>query len=107
MAAFKVPVDRVFPETDLRSKKPWFSTENRVRVLDMLARIQPIADNHGATLAQVAIQWVLSQPGVTTALVGARNEKQVEENANAAEIALDDDEIQSIRDAVEELGAPV
>jgi len=103
----KVPVDRVFPETDLRSKKPWFSTENRVRVLDMLARIQPIADNHGATLAQVAIQWVLSQPGVTTALVGARNEKQVEENANAAEIALDDDEIQSIRDAVEELGGPV
>ena len=103
----KVAMDRVFPETDLRSKKQWFTLENRKRVLDMLSKIQPIADAHGATLAQVAISWVIAQPGVTTALVGARNEQQVEENVRAADIELTDDELNVIRAAVEELGGPV
>lgn len=102
----KVTMDRVFPETDLRSKKRWFTLENRKRVLDMLLKIQPIADAHGATLAQVAISWVIAQPGVTTALVGARNEQQVEENARATDLELKDDELRTIRTAVEELGGP-
>ncbi len=103
----KVPMDRVFPDTDLRSKKRWFTPENRKRVLDMLPRIQPIADAHGATLGQVAIGWVIAQPGVTTALVGARNEQQVDENAQAADLELADDELRTIRSAVEELGGPL
>jgi aryl-alcohol dehydrogenase-like predicted oxidoreductase len=103
----KVTMDRVFPETDLRSKKRWFTPENRKRILDMLSKIQPIADAHGATLAQVAISWLTAQPGVTTALVGARNEQQVEENVQAADIELADDELRVIRTAVEEVGGPV
>jgi len=103
----KVTMERVFPETDLRSKKRWFTPENRKRVLDMLLKTQPIADAHGATLAQVAIGWVVAQPGVTTALVGARNEQQVEENVKAAELELTDNDLRTIRTAVEELGAPI
>jgi len=103
----KVTMAREFPETDMRSEKPWFSPENRKRVLDMLEIIQPIADGHGATLAQVAISWVIAQDGVTTALVGARTEQQVEENARAADLELTADELAAIRSAVEELGDPV
>ncbi len=103
----KVTMDREFPETDLRSNRVWFKPENRKRVLDMLQRIQPIADAHGATLAQVAIAWVVAQPGVTTALVGARNEHQAEENAKAGDLELTDDELQAIRTAVEEVGRPL
>ena len=103
----KVTMDRKFPEDDVRSHKPWFKPENRKRVLEMLKKIQPIADGHKATLAQVTINWVISQKGLTAALVGARNEKQVEENARAADFRLTEDELATIRNAVEELGGPI
>lgn len=102
----KVTMDREFPEDDTRHKKSWFKKENRKRVLDVLEKIRPIAEGHGATLTQVAIRWVVSQPGITAALVGARNDKQVEENAAAGDLKLSDSEIAHIRKLVEELGEP-
>lgn len=102
----KVTPERVFREGDARQKKPWFSVENRKRVQSMLKTIQPIADAHQATLGQVAIQWVVSQPGITAALVGARDEAQVEENARAGALKLSQDELSIIRTAVEDLGQP-
>ena len=92
---------------DTRKNRPWFSRENRQRVLDLLDKVKPIAEGHNATLAQVAINWVISRPGVTSALVGARTDKQVEENAKAADFRLTDEEVQTIRNLVEELGDPV
>ena len=73
----------------------------------MLETIQPIADGHNATLGQVATNWVFSQPGITSALVGARTPEQVEENAGAMAFQLTDEELKLIRDAVEALGDPV
>jgi len=103
----KVTMDRVFPDDDARSQRPWFQPQNRKRVLDVLEQIKPIAEAHDATLAQVTINWVFSQPGITTALVGARNEDQVEENAKAADFTLSDEEKTTIRKLVEGLGGPV
>lgn len=102
----KVPPERTFPEGDWRAKKPWFTVENRARIMAMLEEVQPIADRHGATLGQVAINWVFSQPGITTAIVGARNDAQVVENAGAADFTLSDDELARIRGLVEGLGDP-
>ncbi|HPO14120.1 MAG TPA: aldo/keto reductase [Candidatus Hydrogenedentes bacterium] len=99
----KVTVDREFPEGDVRRNKPLFSRENRLNVLKMLERIQPIAEAHEATLGQIFIAWLVAQPGMTSALVGARNEKQIEENAKAADITLTGDEIEFIRGEVESL----
>jgi len=103
----KVTMERKFANGDVRNFKPWYKPENRKRVLEMLKKLQPIADGHGATLAQVTINWVISQKGITAALVGARNEKQVEENAKATDFKLTDEEIATIRKAVEELGDPI
>ena len=102
----KVTMDREFKGDDTRKNRPWFKPANRRRILDMLAKIQPIADGHGATLAQVAVNWVISQEGVTSALVGARSEAQVEENVKAADFKLTDEELKIIRGLVEELGEP-
>lgn len=102
----KVTSDREFKGDDTRKTRPWFSYTNRIRVLDMLAKIQPIADGHGATLGQVAVNWVISQKGITSALVGARDEAQVEENARAADFRLSEEEVLRIRACVEELGGP-
>ena len=101
----KVGPDRVFPENDLRRNKAMFSLENRRRVLGMLEQAQPIAEKHNATLSQLFLAWTVAQPGVTTALAGARNEAQVEENARAGDIRLSAEDIAAIRNLVEQLGA--
>jgi aryl-alcohol dehydrogenase-like predicted oxidoreductase len=52
--------------------------------------IRPIAARLGATVAQVAIAWVLRQPGVAAAIAGSRDGRHVDENARAAELDLGD-----------------
>jgi aryl-alcohol dehydrogenase-like predicted oxidoreductase len=103
----KVTMDRVFKGDDIRQHRPWYKPENRARVLEVLEQITPIAEAHDATLGQVAINWVISQKGVTSALVGARNEAQVLENAGAVAFQLTGEELTRIRTLVEGLGAPL
>ncbi|MFQ5672491.1 MAG: aldo/keto reductase [Nitrospinales bacterium] len=47
-------------------------------------RLKEVADAAGKTCAQVAINWAIHQPGLTTALIGVKNERQMEDNAKAA-----------------------
>ncbi len=94
----KVAVDRVFPETDIRSRSPHFKPENRRRVLEYLEKIRPVAKAHKATLAQLVINWTIHQPGVTAAIVGARNAAQAEENARAANFKLTAEEMDRINE---------
>jgi aryl-alcohol dehydrogenase-like predicted oxidoreductase len=49
----------------------------------------PLARERGVTIAQIALAWVLAQPGMTAAIAGASSEKQVAENAAAASIRLE------------------
>jgi methylglyoxal reductase len=71
--------------------------------LSFLEKIRPIAFAHSATLAQLAIAWTIGRPGITTALVGARNPKQVKENVSAIDIELGHEEIQRIETLLETL----
>jgi voltage-dependent potassium channel beta subunit len=69
---------------------------------DLLAAVQdlrPIADDLGITMAQMAIAWVLREPGVSSAIVGASRPEQVEENVAASGIELPSDALARI-DAV-------
>jgi aryl-alcohol dehydrogenase-like predicted oxidoreductase len=61
--------------------------------------LRPIAERLEATVAQVAIAWVLHQPGVTATLAGSRSDAHTRENAGAAELALSSD----VLDELEEL----
>jgi aryl-alcohol dehydrogenase-like predicted oxidoreductase len=99
----KVVADRELSKGDLRSEDPRFSVQNRTKVLVFLEELRPIADAHGATFAQLAIAWTLAQPGLTHALVGARNSQQAQENATAADIVLADEELAVIADALARL----
>ena len=65
------------------------------RVLETLEGLTPIAERHGITLGQLALAWVIAQPGAC-AIAGARNETQVVENARAAEVALAPDDLAEI-----------
>jgi methylglyoxal reductase len=95
----KIGPERVFRGDDLRRTDPRFSPGMRAKVGAMLDRIRPIAESRGITLAQLAIAWTVAQPGVTHALVGARDPRQAAENARAGAIELTGAEIREI-DAV-------
>jgi len=99
----KVTMERTFNEGDQRNWMPWFKPENRKRALEFLHRLKPIAEGHGKTFAQLAINWCLCQQGVTAAIVGARRPDQVEENAGGTGWRLSQDEIAQIRAWLEEL----
>lgn len=90
----KVGPEREFPESDLRSKQKRFSAGNRQKIADLLTEFQPVAEKHGCTMAQLVIAWTVSQPGLTHALVGARNAAQAKENAAAGRITLDQEDLE-------------
>ena len=67
-------------------------------------RLRPIAARHDATVAAVAVAWVLSWPGVTGAIVGPRSPDQVDGWIGAADFALTDDDLDEIEVALLDLG---
>jgi aryl-alcohol dehydrogenase-like predicted oxidoreductase len=92
----KIKPGHVFAEGDHRADNAFFQPGNVKTVNAFLDNIRPIAEAHDATLAQLVIAWTIRQPGVTAALVGARNIKQASENAAAMNVTLRDDEIAQI-----------
>lgn len=98
----KIPVERAFPQDDLRFNNPRFGSESRRAVQAMLDRMRPVARNRGITLAQLVIAWTVAQPGVTHALVGARDGRQALENAGAGQVQLSPDELADLEAAVSE-----
>jgi aryl-alcohol dehydrogenase-like predicted oxidoreductase len=62
-----------------------------------------LADEKNATLSQLVIRWTIEQPGITIALVGARNAAQSVENAKAAQLKLNSEEISFINSELAKL----
>jgi aryl-alcohol dehydrogenase-like predicted oxidoreductase len=62
--------------------------------------LHPIAERLDATVAQVAIAWVLQQPGVGAAIAGSRSDKHTRENAGAAHVELPDDVLDELEDLI-------
>jgi len=66
------------------------------RVLDAVARLRPVAEQAGLTMAQLALAWVLRQGNVASAIVGASRPEQVHANASASGIVLSNDTLAAI-----------
>jgi aryl-alcohol dehydrogenase-like predicted oxidoreductase len=69
-------------------------------VLEAVQQLVPIAEGLGITMAQLALAWVLREENVASAIAGASRPEQVEENAAASGIELDEATLQAIDDAV-------
>jgi 1-deoxyxylulose-5-phosphate synthase len=65
-------------------------------VLEAVQRLKPVADGAGLTLAQLALAWVLREPNVASAIVGASRPEQVHANASASGIELSADTLAAI-----------
>jgi aryl-alcohol dehydrogenase-like predicted oxidoreductase len=60
--------------------------------------LKPLAADKNASLSQLVIAWTIRQPGITLALVGARNAEQAIQNAKASEVVLSDEELKLINE---------
>ncbi|HCU96564.1 MAG TPA: aldo/keto reductase [Actinobacteria bacterium] len=58
-------------------------------ILGRVQHLRPVADEAGLSLAQLAITWVLQNPNVSAAIVGATRPEQVRENVHASGVRLD------------------
>ncbi|HTE29637.1 MAG TPA: aldo/keto reductase [Chryseolinea sp.] len=99
----KIKPDHHFNDEDTRKTNRFYKPQNIKRVNDMLQVIKPIADDHGASLAQVIINWTTRQTAMDCVLVGARDEAQVADNVKALSFTLTEEELGVIRAAAEKL----
>jgi len=84
------------PESDWRSRDVEFKDPRLSRNLALVERLREVGERVQRPPGQVAIAWVLRNPAVTGAIVGARNATQVEGNVDAATLRLTKKEIAEI-----------
>lgn len=76
---------RASSETMGQTMQSWLTP----RVLDAVQKLKPVAAEAGCTLSQFALAWVLREPNVASAIVGASRPEQLEENAKASGLVID------------------
>ncbi|BCB84027.1 hypothetical protein Psuf_013400 [Phytohabitans suffuscus] len=86
--------------TDEKSGAGFIARFLNDEVLATVQRLKPIAEGAGLTMAQLAIAWVLQNPNVSSAIVGATRPEQVHDNAKAAGVKLDADVLKAIDEVV-------
>ncbi|MFC5648551.1 aldo/keto reductase [Paenibacillus solisilvae] len=79
-------------------------TENYLEKI--LLQIQAIAHELDITVGQLSLAWILRQPNVSSALVGASRPEKVEENVKASGIVLDESDVKRIADIIENDSVP-
>ncbi|MET8748215.1 aldo/keto reductase [Streptomyces sp. NPDC004728] len=89
-------------ERDFRSHAPRFQGENLQRNLALVEKLRTLAEEHGATVTQVAIAWVAAQGQDIVPVVGARTRDQFAESLAAADLKLGADDLA----ALERVAAP-
>jgi aryl-alcohol dehydrogenase-like predicted oxidoreductase len=84
------------PDSDWRSRDVEFKDPKLSRNLALVERLREVGERVQRPPGQVAIAWVLQNPAVTGAIVGARNARQVEENVDATTLRLTNKEVAEI-----------
>ena len=91
-------------EDGARRTKFDFPPVDKARAFDCIDAMRPIAEQRGASIAQVALSWLLHQPQVTSVIVGAKRPEQLADNLGAVHLVLTDGELHAL-DAVSRLPA--
>jgi aryl-alcohol dehydrogenase-like predicted oxidoreductase len=91
-----------FPADDWRRNNPEFKEPRLSRNLRLAQLLGEIGSRHGASAGEVAIAWVLTNPAVTGAIVGARSPSQVDGTVGAMDLSLSADDLAEIEAFVRE-----
>ncbi|MGI4751677.1 MAG: aldo/keto reductase [Janthinobacterium lividum] len=73
-----------------------FPPVNRDRAFDILDLLQPMAEAKGATVAQLALAWLLHQSAVTTVIIGANKMEQLDDNLKSIDVQFNAEELQQL-----------
>lgn len=95
--------DTGFAEGDERRTTVLFQPGTYERALDAVEGLRPIAAKYGKTVAQLAIQWLTSRPGVSSPLLGARTVGEMEENADSVGWTISKEDVATL----DRLTAPI
>jgi aryl-alcohol dehydrogenase-like predicted oxidoreductase len=80
----------------------WMDRARDETLLERVEQLQPIADELGLTLAQLALAWVLHEPNVASAIIGASRPEQIEDNVGAVGIELSGDVLRRIDEILDD-----
>lgn len=83
-------------DNDARRQKFDFPPVDKEKAYNIIDVMQEIAKRKNATVAQVALSWLLHQPFVTSVILGAKNEKQLKDNLGAVDVKLDAEELKKL-----------
>jgi aryl-alcohol dehydrogenase-like predicted oxidoreductase len=81
-----------------------FPPVDKPRAFDCVDAMRPIAAQHGVSVAQVALAWLLAQPAVSSVIIGAKTEAQLTDNIAATKLALSTEDLATL-DKVSQLPA--
>ena len=81
---------------DFRRMSPRFQGENFQRNLDLLDRVETMAQRKGCTPAQLALAWVMARGEDIVPIPGTRHLARLEENAAAVNVALTADDLRRL-----------
>ena len=73
-----------------------FPPVNRDRAFDIVDKLKPMAESKCASVAQLALTWLLQQPAVTTVIIGANKMEQLEDNLKAIDVKFTEEELKQI-----------
>jgi aryl-alcohol dehydrogenase-like predicted oxidoreductase len=82
-----------------RRSKFAFPPVNFDRGYDIVDTLQQVAKRRGATIAQVALAWLLHRPVTTSVIIGARNTAQLKDNIASVDVKLDETDMKEIDEA--------
>jgi aryl-alcohol dehydrogenase-like predicted oxidoreductase len=85
-----------FPQDDYRRFSPRFQEENFQKNLDLVRRVEEIAEEKGCKPAQLALAWVLAQDKNIVPIPGTKRRKYLEENVAALEVRLSAEDLRRI-----------
>lgn len=102
--AGKLPRDHVFDPEDRRLTYPVYQGEEWEKTQDFLDVLRPMTEELNCTMAQLVIRWTIDQPGITTALCGAKRPEQIRENAEAMKVQISKEQHERIEKAIQKRG---
>ena len=75
-----------------------FPPVNKDRAFDIVDLLKPMAESKNASVAQLALAWLLHQPAVTTVIIGAKKTEQLDDNLKAIDVTFTPAELQQINE---------
>ncbi|MCZ8283544.1 aldo/keto reductase [Aquidulcibacter sp.] len=99
----KITEDTPIPQTDFRAFSPRFSAEARAANQALLDLLGQFAAEKHATMAQIALAWLLAKAPFIVPIFGTRSLSRVQENLGASDIQLTPSDIETIEAAISEI----